>query len=66
MNASAVLIFVFTSKLDWSRVAVVAAGAIVGGVIGGWLLRRVNEKLQRGFVVIVGLALTIGLFLRAV
>ena len=66
MNFSAVLIFVFTSKLDWPRVAVVAAGARVGGVIGGWLLKRVNEKLLRGFVVVVGLALTIGLFVRAV
>jgi uncharacterized membrane protein YfcA len=66
MNASAVLIFVITSKLDWPKVAVVAAGAIIGGVVGGWLLRRVNEKLLRGFVVVIGAALTIGLFLRAV
>ena len=66
MNFSAVLIFVFTSKLDWPRVAVVAAGAILGGVVGGWLLKRVNEKLLRGFVVVVGLLLTIGLFARAV
>jgi len=66
MNASAVLIFVFTAKLDWPRVAVVAAGAIVGGVVGSWMLRRVNEKILRGFVVLVGLALTVGLFLRAV
>jgi uncharacterized membrane protein YfcA len=65
INASAVLIFVFTSKLDWPRVGVVAAGAIVGGVVGGWMLKRVNEKLLRGAVVVIGLALTIGLFLRA-
>ena len=66
MNFSAVLIFVFTSKLDWPRVGVVAAGAVVGGVLGGWLLKRVNETLLRGFVVIVGLALTVGLFTRAI
>jgi uncharacterized membrane protein YfcA len=66
MNASAVLIFVITSKLDWARVAVVATGAIAGGVLGGWLLRRVNEKVLRAFVVIIGLALTVGLFVRAV
>ena len=65
MNFSAVMIFVFTSKLDWPRVSVVAAGAIVGGVAGGWLLRRVNEKLLRGFVVVIGLVLTVGLFVRA-
>jgi uncharacterized protein len=66
MNASAVLIFVITSKLDWPKVAVVAVGAIAGGVVGGWLLKRVNEKLLRGFVVVIGAALTISLFLRAV
>ncbi|HEX4183626.1 MAG TPA: sulfite exporter TauE/SafE family protein [Caulobacteraceae bacterium] len=64
MNASAVVIFVLTSKLEWSKVGVVAAGAIVGGVVGGWLLKRVNEKLLRGFVVVIGLALTVGLFVR--
>jgi hypothetical protein len=64
INASAVLIFIVTSKLDWPRVGMVAAGAIVGGVVGGWMLKRVNEKLLRGAVVVIGLALTVGLFLR--
>ena len=66
MNASAVAIFVATSKLDWPRVGVVAAGAIAGGFLGGWMLKRVNEKVLRGVVVVVGLALTIWLFARAV
>jgi uncharacterized membrane protein YfcA len=66
MNASAVLIFVSTSKPDWPRIGVVAVGAIIGGVLGSWMLKRVNEKLLRGFVVVIGVALTVGLFLRAV
>ena len=66
INASAVLIFVFTTHLDWLRVGVVAAGAIVGGVIGSWMLKRVNETLLRVVVVLIGLSLTVGLFLRAV
>ena len=66
MNASAVAIFVVTSKLDWPRIAVVAAGAVAGGFLGGWLLKRVNEKVLRGFVVVIGLVLTVGLFLRAI
>jgi uncharacterized membrane protein YfcA len=65
MNASAVLIFVVTSHLDWVRIAVVAAGAIVGGVIGSWMLKRVNETILRGAVVVIGLTLTVWLFWRA-
>ena len=65
MNASAVLVFVFTTKLDWTRVAVVAVAAIGGGFLGGHMLKRVNETVLRVFVILIGIALTIGLFVRA-
>lgn len=64
MNAAAVAVFVFTPHIPWSRVLVVSAGAILGGWGGAQLLRRVNERLIRGFVILLGIALTIGLFLR--
>jgi uncharacterized membrane protein YfcA len=44
---------------------VIAAGAILGGWLGALALHRVNEKLIRGFVVMLGIALTVGLFIRA-
>jgi hypothetical protein len=65
MNAAAVAVFVFTPHIPWLRVGVVAAGAILGGWLGALMLRRVEEKIIRGFVVALGLALTVGLFLRA-
>ncbi|MDB5444680.1 MAG: sulfite exporter TauE/SafE family protein, partial [Phenylobacterium sp.] len=64
MNAAAVVIFLFTPHIPWLRVAVVAAGAIGGGYLGAHALRRVDERLIRGFVVLLGIALTFGLFLR--
>ena len=64
MNAGAVVIFLFTPHIPWARVTVVAAGAMLGGYGGALLLKRVDEKLIRGFVVVLGIALTIGLFLR--
>ena len=64
MNAAAVAVFLFTPHIPWTRVAVVAAGAIVGGYGGALLLKRVDEKLIRGGVVILGIVLTIGLFVR--
>ena len=44
--------------------AVLAVGAVIGGYGGAQLLRRVDERLIRGFVVVLGLCLTVGLFLR--
>ncbi len=66
MNAGAVAIFVFTPNIPWPKVAVVAAGAVVGGYGGAWLLKRVDERLIRGFVIVLGLGLTIALFVRGV
>jgi uncharacterized membrane protein YfcA len=64
MNAAAVAIFVFTPGIPWLSVAVVALGAMIGGYGGALLLQRVDERLIRGFVVLLGVGLTIGLFLR--
>ena len=65
MNASAVVVFVFSPDVAWLRAGVVAVGAVIGGLIGAWALRRVNERLLRVVVVVVGVLLTIGLFVRA-
>ncbi len=65
MNAAAVAVFVFTPQIPWAKVAVVGVGAILGGWIGAQLLKRVNERLIRVFVVVLGIALTVGLFLRS-
>jgi uncharacterized membrane protein YfcA len=63
MNAAAVAVFIFTPHIPWLRVAILCAGAMAGGYGGALLLQRVDEKLIRGFVVVLGLALTVGLFL---
>ena len=65
MNLSAVLIFVFSPAVHWPQMAVACIGALIGGYAGSLMLNRVNEKLLRIFVVCIGTALTIGLFLRA-
>jgi uncharacterized protein len=65
MNASAVLVFIVTTRLDWQRASVVAIGAIGGGFLGGHMLKRVNETVLRVMVILIGIVLTIGLFLKA-
>jgi uncharacterized membrane protein YfcA len=65
MNASAVAIFVFSPEVRWWQAGISCAGAMIGGIAGAHMLNRVNEKALRVVVVIIGLALTIGLFVRA-
>jgi uncharacterized protein len=64
MNASAVLIFIFSPEVKWPTAAVYAVGAIIGGIIGGHLVRIANERVLRFIVVLIGVALTVGLFIR--
>ena len=65
MNASAVLVFVFSPAVHWLEAIVACLGALIGGLAGGLVLTRIPEKALRGIVVAIGLSLTIGLFLRA-
>jgi uncharacterized membrane protein YfcA len=64
MNAAAVVLFVTSPLLDWRQALLLGAGAIVGGLLGSWALHRVNERLLRIAIVGIGVALTVGLFLR--
>lgn len=66
MNASAVLLFVTSPHVHWLEAGVLGTGAILGGLIGTWLWQRVNEKVLRVAVVGLGLALTIGLFVKPI
>jgi len=64
MNASAVVLFIASPELHWKQALVLAVGAIIGGLLGTWALTRVNEKALRVAIVCIGVALTIGLFLK--
>ncbi|MEC4722547.1 sulfite exporter TauE/SafE family protein [Noviherbaspirillum sp. CPCC 100848] len=66
MNASAVALFFTSPQLHWREAIVLGSGAIIGGLCGSWALHRVNEKALRIAVVCIGVALTIGLFVRPI
>jgi uncharacterized protein len=65
MNASAVALFVFSPDVHWTQVAITAVGGSLGGWFGALMLLRVNEKALRIGVTAIGVALTIGLFIKA-
>lgn len=64
MNASAVLIFVFSKDVAWTQVMVASIASIAGGQVGAFALQRVNEKILRVFIIILGFGLAIGLFMK--
>lgn len=65
MNASAVLIFLFSDDVHWPYAAVLGAGAIGGGLLGASILKHVNELYLRIGVIVLGILLSVGLFLRS-
>ena len=65
MNASAVVIFAFSPDVHWGAAGAVAAGAVVGGQIGAWLMVKISERPLRIGVVLLGSVLTIALFGQA-
>ncbi len=64
INTAAFLIFIFAPGIHWLEALVVSIGAMLGGLGGVWLLRRVPEKRLRLLIVAIGVLLTIGLFWR--
>lgn len=65
MNASAVLIFLFSKDVAWTQVMVASVASIAGGQVGAYALKRVNEKILRICIIILGFGLAIGLFVKA-
>ena len=64
MNLSAVGVFMTSPSLNWTAAFMLGTGAVLGFATGAHLLGHLNEKLLRAFVILVGLALTVGLFME--
>ena len=54
VNAVAGVIFIFVADVDWGVVALIAAGSIVGGLLGSSLGRRLPPAVLRGVIEVVG------------
>jgi uncharacterized membrane protein YfcA len=65
MNASAVFIFLFSGEVAWTQAAIASIASIAGGQVGAFMLQRVNEKILRVCVILLGFGLAFGLFAKA-
>jgi uncharacterized membrane protein YfcA len=55
VNAVAAIVFVCTTDVDWTVVAAIAVGSTIGGQIGARYGRRLDPRVLRALVVVVGL-----------
>jgi uncharacterized membrane protein YfcA len=64
INGVAVAAFVLAGIVVWPQALLMMGGTILGGYGGAAYARRVDPRLVRGFVIIVGFAMTLYFFLR--
>src|SRR4051812_3672440 len=64
VNAVAGLAFAVVADVDWTVVALIAAGSVVGGQLGATVGRRLSPVVLRVVIVIVGLAALVSFLLK--
>ena len=63
-NFTATLVFVFSGAVAWGYALAIGSGSMLGGYLGAHALKRVPVMVLKVGVVVIGIALTIGLFVR--
>lgn len=64
VNVAAAIFFLFSRQVVWPAAAVMAVGALLGGVIGGKLAGRIKPATLRRVVVTIGIIVSILYFLN--
>lgn len=63
VNLVAAIVFVATAHVDWTAVVMIAAGSVIGGVLGAKVGRRLPPTVLRAVIVLVGIAAIVKLLL---
>jgi hypothetical protein len=64
INGVAAIYFALQGAIVWSDVMIMAVASILGGFAGARLAHRLGRKFVRGAVVVIGLTMTVVLFLK--
>ncbi len=64
VNVAAAIFFLFSGQVVWPAAAVMAVGALLGGVIGGKLAGRIKPITLRRVVVTIGIIVSILYFIN--
>lgn len=63
VNGVAAILFILFADVAWEAVALIATGALLGGVIGARIGRRIPAPLLRALVIVIGTAVALRLML---
>ncbi len=64
VNVAAAIFFVFSDQVVWSAAAVMAGGAVLGGVLGGKLARFIKPQALRVMVVTIAVIVAVVYLMR--
>jgi uncharacterized membrane protein YfcA len=64
INGIAAVWFAISGAVLWRDAVIMAIAAVVGGYAGARVARRLGRKFVRGAVIVIGLTMTVALFLR--
>ncbi len=64
INGVAVVTFVLAGAVYWAQGLLMVVGAVIGGYGGAHLAQRLDPRLIRRFVILVGCAMTVYFFVR--
>jgi uncharacterized membrane protein YfcA len=64
INGIAAIYFVLAGAVVWGDVLVMTVGTIIGGYLGARMARRLGRKFVRLAVVVIGVTMTVVLFLK--
>jgi uncharacterized membrane protein YfcA len=65
INGVAVFAFVFARNILWTQAVIMIVGAVIGGYYGAFFAKKFDAQVIRGFVILVGTAMTAYFFLRS-
>jgi hypothetical protein len=60
----AVITFILAGAVVWSDALLMIVGATIGGFGGAYYARKLDPRLVRGFVILVGCVMTIYFFVK--
>ncbi len=64
INGVALLLFIIRGVVAWPQAILMIIGAIIGGYGGAYYARKLDPRLVRWFVIVVGVVMTIYFFIR--